>query len=174
MADRADCRATTATPTIDRRGIVFAELAKEHGLRYARPRQLRPMSIRDAFGCGCAAFDYDDDGWQGVLLVADPHPLLYRNLGGGDFENVSKRVGLSGKAYSGSSARQQSPALTRASQRAARRPTEMRRWSGWTVVANGDYDTDGRLDVLLTGSHWLALLKNDSGAFTDVTAQSGL
>ena len=52
------------------------------------------MRLRESFGCGCAAFDYDNDGLQDVLLVADPHPVLYRNAGGGNFENVTASSGL--------------------------------------------------------------------------------
>lgn len=39
----------------------------------------------------------------------------------------------------------------------------------------GDYDGDGRLDLLLTGYHRLALLRNEQGRrFADMTAKAGL
>lgn len=160
---------TPAVPqSIDTGGIAFAEVARERGLSHVWPRQPRPMSIRDAFGCGCAAFDYDNDGWQDVLLVASPQPMLYRNLGNGNFKNVTEQSGLSGAACPGGADRRAFR------QPLARRRLETRQWSGWTGVAIGDFDADGWLDVLLTGFQCLALFKNDGGAFRDVTSPAGL
>ena len=51
------------------------------------------MTALDAFGAGCAAFDYDNDGWQDVLLVATPHPILFHNDGGTHFTNVTEQSG---------------------------------------------------------------------------------
>ncbi|HET6383235.1 MAG TPA: CRTAC1 family protein [Armatimonadota bacterium] len=99
----------------------------------------------EAFGLGCAFLDYDNDGWQDILLVARPHVLLYHNEGNGQFEDVTKQMGLDQiKGY----------------------------WNGCSV---GDYDGDGYLDILLTGFHRLALLKNDHARrFEDVTLAAGL
>jgi hypothetical protein len=150
---------TSVTPlrtTIETGGVEFAEVARERGLLHVWPRQLRPMTLRETFGCGCAAFDYDNDGLQDILLVADPHPLLYHNISGGNFQNVTAEAGFA-------EARRR---------RSTSRPPE---WTDWTGVAIGDYDGDGWLDVLLTGFHRLALYKNDNGtAFIDVTTRSGL
>ena len=60
-------------------------------------------------GWGCTFFDFDNDGWKDLLLVnghAFPevdqkridihfrdHRILYRNLGGGKFEDISERAG---------------------------------------------------------------------------------
>ena len=60
-------------------------------------------------GWGCAFFDFDNDGWKDLLLVnghafpeveqkrIDIHfkdrRILYRNLGGGKFEDISERSG---------------------------------------------------------------------------------
>lgn len=125
--------------------LSFVDVAQERGLRYVWPEQPRPMTALDAFGAGCAAFDGDNDGWQDVLLVGSPSPALFRNLGGGRFEEVTTTSGLTAAP------------------------------GHWTGCAIGDYDGDGRLDVLLTGYHQLALYKNVGGLrFELVTAAAGL
>ncbi|TXT17096.1 MAG: ASPIC and UnbV [Planctomycetota bacterium] len=127
------------------KGIAFADVAQERGLKYVWPQQPRPMTALDAFGAGCAAFDADNDGWQDVLLIGDPTPALFRNLGDGRFEDLTAASGL--KAVSGH----------------------------WTGCAIGDFDGDGLLDVLLTGYHQLALFKNlGQLRFQEVTATAGL
>ena len=103
------------------------------------------MPIREAFGSGCAAFDADNDGWQDVLLVGDPHPSLFRNIGGASFTDVTAESGLTAVA------------------------------GDWTGCAIGDYDGDGQPDILLTGFHCLALFKNRGRLqFEPVTTAAGL
>ena len=128
-----------------RRAVKFSEVASERGLNYSWPQQPRPMRSPEAFGCGCAAFDFNNDGWQDVLLVADPFPHLFQNDGSGHFIDVTDESGL------------------------------QTLHADWTGCAIGDYDGDGLLDILLTGFHQLALLKNRSaGHFEDVTHNAGL
>lgn len=126
--------------------IRFAEVAAQRGLTHVWPEQPRPMRTLEAFGAGCAFFDADDDGWQDVLLVADPWPVLYRNDGTGRLIDVSPLCGF---------------------------------WDiepgDWTGCAIGDYDGDGRLDVLLTGYHRLALMHNEGCfEFSECTTTVGL
>lgn len=103
------------------------------------------MRSNEAFGCGCAACDINNDGWQDILLIGDPHPQLFRNDGAGHFINVTTEFGLQ----------------------------ELN--ADWTGCAIGDYDGDGWLDFLLTGFHRLALLRNMGGErFEDVTRSVGL
>jgi enediyne biosynthesis protein E4 len=126
-------------------GILFEDVAQSAGITFRWPQQPRPMRNLEAFGCGCAFLDYDNDGWQDILLVAAPHVLLYRNLGNGHFQDVTESTGLSRIA------------------------------GDWKGCAVGDYDGDGRLDLVLTGYRRLALLKNDgAGRFIDVTTRAGL
>lgn len=141
---RTTTRATP--PTVTRViGVGFESVADAAGLAYHWPKQPRPMRNLEAFGCGCAFLDYDDDGFQDILLVTAPHPILYHNTGKGTFEDVSAAMGLAGLK------------------------------GEWKGVAVGDYDGDGHLDLVLTGYRCLALLKNEVGKhFTDVTVAAGL
>ncbi len=72
------------------------------------------------YGTGVAVGDYDNDGRVDVLVTGVGENHLFRNLGGGKFEDVSARAGL------------------------ANEPT---RWS--TSAAFVDYDNDGRLDLFI-------------------------
>ena len=72
------------------------------------------------YGTGVAVGDYDNDGLVDVLVTGVGENHLFRNLGGGKFEDVSVRAGLSNN------------------------PT---RWS--SSAAFVDYDNDGRLDLFI-------------------------
>ena len=113
--------------------IRLVNIVPSCGITFQYPPMPHPLGTKEAFGCGCAFLDYDGDGRQDVLLVAAPHPWLYRNLGGGRFGDVTHAVGLD--------------KIT----------------GDWRGCAVGDYDGDGRLDILLTGFHRLALLRNLAG-----------
>lgn len=125
--------------------IRLVDIANRCGLDYRWPMKPRPMTILDSIGSGCAAFDADDDGLQDILLLGHPRPVLYRNLGANRFEDVSTGSGLS-----------EAEGI-------------------WMGCAVGDYDGDGRLDLLLTAFHQLALFRNRGGfRFEPVTAAAGL
>jgi hypothetical protein len=101
-------------------------------------------------GFGCFFFDYDNDGWPDIL-VADGHiedqiekvqkrvsfaepPHLFRNLGGGKFQEVTQHMGA---AFA-------SPKVARG-------------------AAYADIDNDGSLDVLLTTNAGRAYLFSNEG-----------
>ncbi len=101
-------------------------------------------------GFGCFFFDYDNDGWPDILVVdghieneiervqkrvsyAEP-PHLFRNLGGGKFQEVTQTLG---------------PVF--ASPKVAR------------GAAYADIDNDGALDVLLTTNGGRAYLFHNEG-----------
>jgi enediyne biosynthesis protein E4 len=125
--------------------VQLVDVAAEAGLTHRWREQPRPMRNLEAFGTGCAFLDFDGDGWQDILLVDGPHAVLYRNDGAGRFVDVTEQTGLAAVA------------------------------GDWKGCAVGDYDGDGRPDLLLTGFHCLALLRNVGGErWQDVTAQAGL
>ena len=72
------------------------------------------------YGTGVAVGDYDNDGLVDVLVTGVGENHLFRNLGGGKFEDVSVRAGLTNVST---------------------------RWS--TSAAFVDYDNDGRLDLFI-------------------------
>lgn len=94
---------------------------------------------------GVVPFDFDGDGDLDLLEVGVQSIRLYRN-DGGKFVDVTEQSGL-------------------------KRSTTL---VPITAVA-GDYDNDGRPDILLVGYGGLALYHNDgNGKFSDVTKASGI
>jgi hypothetical protein len=109
-------------------------------------------SLRGSYGLTAAAFDVDDDGWPDILLACDSTPsLLLMNNHDGTFreEGLVRGIALSseGKEVAGMG------------------------------VGVGDYDLDGRLDIVKTHfqKQSTGLYHNlGNGNFEDVTSQAGL
>ena len=109
-------------------------------------------AMRGSYGLTVCAFDVDDDGWPDIFLACDSTPsLLLMNNHDGTFreEALLRGVALSndGKEMAGMG------------------------------VGVGDYDCDGRLDIVRT--HYMnqptGLYHNQGkGEFEDVTARAGL
>jgi hypothetical protein len=125
--------------------IAFADVAAAAGIRFSLGHGSRsPLNILETAGHGCAFLDVDGDGRLDLLLVGQPRCALYHNRGG-----------LPGQ------------------------PPVFEEWTAragldlpgyWMGCATGDYDGDGRVDLLLTGYRCAALLHNEGGRFRDASA----
>jgi len=103
-------------------------------------------------GLGVVWGDYDDDGWPDVFVANDAHPnLLYHNERNGTFKEVAFAAGM---AFD-----------------------EDGRERAGMGVDFGDYDNDGRLDLVVTnfyGEPHSLYLNQGNGAFLETTWPSGI
>src|SRR5215471_9573792 len=111
--------------------------------------------LPETVGSGCAFLDYDNDGFQDILIInsmswpgqksAKPsYPALYHNNHNGTFTDVTKEAGLAVEMYG-------------------------------LGCAVGDYDNDGLPDIYITclgPNHLFHNLGN--GKFADVTQKAGV
>ncbi|HEY6446769.1 MAG TPA: CRTAC1 family protein [Acidobacteriaceae bacterium] len=147
---RAACGAASTAPF-----FAFVDVAASAGLTqpvvYGDPEQV--TYIVEITGCGCAFFDYDNDGWMDILMLggrrlqdvpAEATNRLYHNNRDGTFSDITEKAGLHD--------------------------------AGWAVgVCVGDYDNDGFEDLFITYYGQNKLYHNNgNGTFTDVTAKAGL
>jgi hypothetical protein len=133
----------------------FTDIAKEAGLTepviYGAVE--RKTYILETVGCGVAFIDYDNDGWQDLLILSGTRfegdlkgvtNRLYKNNRDGTFTDVTTKAGL------------------------------VR--TGWaSAVTVGDYNNDGFEDLFIT--YWgqnVLYRNNGDGTFTDVTKEAGL
>ena len=105
------------------------------------------------YGLGVTAADFDGDGWLDIYVACDSTPsILYRNNRNGTFTDVAVPAGV---AY-GENGEEQ----------------------GGMGVAVGDYDNDGRLDILRTNfiDETAATLYRNLGEwfFADATVAAGM
>jgi enediyne biosynthesis protein E4 len=109
--------------------------------------------ILEAVGCGCAFFDYDNDGWMDIFILSGTRLAgapsgasnrLYKNNRDGTFIDVTEKAGLLDV--------------------------------GWASgVCVGDYNNDGFEDLFCTYYGQNKLYRNNGdGTFTDVTKAAGL
>jgi len=139
-------------------GVQFVNVAREAGLRTRTifGGEGKNKFLLETTGCGCAFFDYDNDGWLDIFLVNGtrfeakwgpgqvPVSRLFKNNRDGTFTDVTAAAGV------------------------AR--------TGWGQgVCVGDYNNDGWDDLFV--SYWgeCALWRNNGdGTFTDIARKAGV
>jgi enediyne biosynthesis protein E4 len=136
--------------------VTFTDVTSQAGIRFRHNNgAFGKKYLPETNGSGCAFLDYDNDGWQDILLVnstsfadapkkINSAPALYHNNQNGTFTDVTKAAGLAKPIYG-------------------------------QGVAVGDYDNDGFVDIFVTALGQSRLFRNNgAGKFIDVTAKSGL
>jgi hypothetical protein len=133
----------------------LVDVAAQAGL--GMPTVYGPLDHKDyileAVGCGCAFFDYDNDGWIDIFLLSGTTRdgtsvaatnRLYHNNRDGTFTDVTHDACLFA--------------------------------TGWaSAVCVGDYNNDGFEDLFITYYGQNRLYRNNgNGTFTDVTKDTGL
>jgi hypothetical protein len=149
----------------------FAESARERGIGFEHRSGADGQWFLPEIMCGGAAlFDMDGDGDLDAFLVQSDGVTkapaeragsrLYRNLGGGRFEDATAGSGADGAAGTGAGGANGTGANVRLYGMGA---------------ACGDADGDGDTDLFVTGADGFALLLNDgSGRFRDATDAAGV
>jgi enediyne biosynthesis protein E4 len=136
-------------------GVHFEDVTRDAGIHFVHNNgSFGKKWLPETMGPGVGFIDYDNDGWQDILLVngmdwpghARKHSTmaLYHNNHDGTFTDVTKKAGLDVEMYG-------------------------------LGVAIGDYDNDGYDDIFVTTLGQSHLFHNNgNGTFTDVTKHAGL
>jgi len=146
-----------ATPSAGRPSgpIRFTDITAQAGIRFKHNSgAFGQKYLPETMGSGVCVLDYDNDGWQDILLVnstdwpghgsGNSHSALYHNERNGTFKDVTKEAGLAVPMYG-------------------------------LGCAIGDYDDDGRDDIYITALDGNHLFHNDgNGKFVDVTRIAGV
>ena len=136
-------------------GTRFEDVTRAAGIHFVHYNgSFGKKWLPETMGPGVAFVDYDNDGWQDVLIVngmdwpghSRKHSTLalYHNNHDGTFTDVTQKAGLAVEIYG-------------------------------MGVAIGDYDNDGFDDLFITALGQSRLFHNNgNGTFTDVTKRAGL
>jgi len=136
-------------------GIQFRDITQAAGIRFTHNTgAFGKKYLPETLGPGAAFLDYDNDGWQDILLVnGQDFPgyarrastlKFYRNNHNGTFTDVTAAAGLAASLYG-------------------------------MGVAVGDYDNDGHDDIFITAMGQSRLFRNTGKkGFADVTRAAGL
>jgi enediyne biosynthesis protein E4 len=147
----------TPSPTPPRPSgpIEFTDVTAQAGIRFKHNSgAFGKKYLPETIGAGCAFLDYDNDGWQDILLInsmdwpehksGKSFPALYHNNKDGTFTNVTSQAGLGLEMYG-------------------------------IGVAVGDYDNDGNDDIYITCLGPNRLFRSlGNGKFADATAKAGV
>jgi len=134
---------------------VFTDVTAQAGIHFKHNSgAFGKKYLPETMGSGVCFLDYDNDGWQDILLVnsmewpghksGNSFPALYHNNRDGTFTDVTRQAGLAIEVYG-------------------------------LGCAVGDYDNDRKDDIYITtvgANHLFHNLGN--GKFADVTAKAGV
>src|SRR6202042_496522 len=149
-AGQKENRATVAGSAIH-----FEDVTRAAGIHFTHNNgAFGKKWLPETMGPGVAFIDYDNDGWQDILLVngsdfpghATKHTTmaLYHNNRNGTFTDVTKQAGLAVEMFG-------------------------------MGVGVGDFNNDGYDDIFVTAIGQSRLFKNNgNGTFTDATKAAGL
>lgn len=149
--------AATLPPLPDKFAPVeFTDVTAQAGIKFRHNNGAYGKKyLPETTGSGCAFLDYDNDGWQDLLLINSTDfedapkkrrsvMALYHNNQNGTFTDVTAAAGLAKPMFG-------------------------------MGAAIGDYDNDGFDDIYVTALGENKLFRNaGNGKFTDVTAKMGV
>ena len=131
----------------EKHNIEFVDVTAQAGIGFRHNSgAFGKKYLPETLGSGACFLDYDDDGWQDLLIVnSASFSALYRNNRDGTFTDVTRDAGLEVEMYG-------------------------------LGCAVGDYDNDGFIDLFVcvgTGPSRLFRNRGD-GTFEDVAAKAGV
>lgn len=139
--------------------VIFTDVSHAAGIDFTHFYGQRSTQLPEDMGSGAAWIDYDQDGYEDLLVINEAGPLnmspaelaqspagcrLYHNNGDGTFTDVTEKAGI--------------------------------RFKGWGMgAAIGDMDNDGYPDIFITAyGENVFYHNNGNGTFTDETKKAGL
>jgi hypothetical protein len=155
VASQTPTPVASPTPPRPSGPIEFTDVTAQAGIRFKHNSgAFGKKYLPETLGVGCAFLDYDNDGWQDILLVnsmdwpehktVKSFLALYHNNQDGTFTDVTRQAGLAVEMYG-------------------------------IGVAVGDYDNDGNDDIYITCVGPNHLFRNlGGGKFADVTTRAGV
>jgi hypothetical protein len=135
--------------------VQFTDITSSAGIRFKHNSgAFGKKYLPETMGSGVCFLDYDNDGWQDILLInsmdwpghasGKSFPALYHNNKDGTFTDVTRQAGLAVEIYG-------------------------------LGCAVADYDNDGKPDIYITTVGTNHLFHNlGNGKFADVTAKAGV
>ena len=155
VASQTASPSPSPTPPRPSGPIEFTDVSAQAGIHFKHNSgAFGKKYLPETLGSGCAFLDFDNDGWQDLLIVnssAWPERktpktflALYHNNQDGTFTDVARQAGLAVEMYG-------------------------------IGVAVADYDNDGNEDVYITCVGPNHLFRNlGNGKFADVTSRAGV